>query len=393
MRRKSCLKVAAILAILTMALASAPGARGAGKEKVLYAFKGGNDGTTPIGVLVADAAGNLYGVTLSGGAYGAGTVFELTRSGKAWMEVVLHAFGAVDDGADPYNLIIDGSGKIYGTTVAGGGAQELCSEGCGTVFALTRNSKGRWSEQVIHRFKPSQGDGSGPYGMLIRDASGNIYGTTSQGGTGSCNGGCGTVFEMRRGKGSAWNAGVLYSFLGSDDGSWLYGGLVMDAKGTMYGTTGEGGPNNSGTVFQMALSGGKWVKTTLYSFGGYPDGETPTDSSLVLGKSGNLYGTTQNGGSYACGCCGCGTVFELSGSNGEWTESILHDFTGKKDEAYPFGPILDGAGDLYGKRRVRRECRREPSLSWFLPRAANGRSALSMVFGRAMADTRRRAEW
>jgi len=348
MQSKFCLRVAAVLAVLTMAFAPAPGAWAASKEKVLYAFKGGKDGTTPVGVLVADAAGNLYGVTLSGGAYGGGTVFKLTPSGTGWKETVLHAFGNGNDGVNPYNLILDGTGNIYGTTAAGGGAQKLCSEGCGVVYAVTRNSKGNWSEKVIHRFHPEQGDGGAPNGALILDATGNIYGTTTQGGTGSCNGGCGTVFEMSPAKDKGWEERVLYSFAGGDDGSFPYAGLLFDAKGDMYSTTSEGGPSNNGTVFELAFSGGKWVKNILHSFGGYPDGELPGSGSLVSDKAGNLYGSTQVGGSYACGCCGCGTVFELQDSNGEWSESILHDFSGKKDDRYPFGPIFDGKGDLYG---------------------------------------------
>jgi len=350
MRWKSCLREMALLAIFITSLALVPDAWAGGKEKVLYAFKGGNDGTAPVGALVADASGNLYGVTLSGGINGTGTVFQLAPSGKSWKETVLHTFGSGNDGAEPYNLTLGDAGKIYGTTVAGGGAQQLCSEGCGTVFALTRDAQGKWSEKVIHRFKPEQGDGAGPYGALILDASGTLYGTTSQGGTGSCNGGCGTVFEMTSGKGKQWTEQVLYSFAGGGDGSWLYGGLLMNAKGdTMYGTTGEGGQYGNGTIFQIALSGGTWTKTTLYNFRGYPtDGETPGDSSLIFDNVGNLYGTTAYGGTHACGCCGCGTVFELHSSNGHWSERILHDFSGEKDDRYPFGPILGGNGHLYG---------------------------------------------
>ena len=336
------------LAILTGPSLSVPDVWAAGKEKVLYAFKGGRDGTTPVGVLVADAAGNLYGVTLSGGAYGGGTVFRLVPSDTGWKESVLHAFGKGDDGVSPYNLVLDGGGSIYGTTAGGGGAQKLCPEGCGVVYAITRDPQGIWSEKVVHRFQPEQGDGSTPNGALILDAKGNIYGTTTQGGTGSCNGGCGTAFEMTPAKDGSWNERVLYSFAGGDDGSFPYAGLLFGANGDMYGTTSEGGPNNNGTVFQLASSNGKRVKSTLYSFGGYPDGELPGSSSLVADKAGNLYGTTQVGGSFACGCCGCGTVFELRDLSGEWTENILHDFSGKKDDRYPFGPILDGAGNVCG---------------------------------------------
>jgi uncharacterized repeat protein (TIGR03803 family) len=152
---------------------------------------------------------------------------------------------------------------------------------------------------------------------------------------------------MMPNKGKGWSERVLYSFTGGDDGSWLYGGLTVDATGAMYGTTGEGGQYDNGTVFQMILSGGKWTKTTLHSFRGYPDGGSPAET-LVRGKSGQLYGTTAYGGTHACGCCGCGTVFELRKSNGQWTVGVVHDFTGRKDGRYPGSLLVDKMGDLYG---------------------------------------------
>jgi uncharacterized repeat protein (TIGR03803 family) len=349
MQQKSCSKPIVVFAILTMALVLVPSTQAASNERVLYSFKGGLDGMTPVGTLAADAAGNLYGVTLSGGTYGGGTVFKLTPSGKTWKGVVLHAFGRGNDGVNPYSVTLDSAGNVYGVTAIGGGAQKLCSEGCGTVLELTKDSRGKWSDKIIHRFRPEQGDGAIPEGALILDATGNIYGTTIQGGTGSCNGGCGSVFEMSPAKGNGWNERVLYSFAGGSDGSFPYAGPVFDPHGSIYGTTYEGGAYGYGTVFRLVESSGQWTEEILYSFGTYPDGEGPGNSPLILDKKGNLYGTTAYGGSFACGCCGCGTVFALQrSSRGEWPESILHDFSGGKDDRYPFGVIFDEGGDLYG---------------------------------------------
>ena len=196
--------------LTTLALTSVSWA--ADKEKVLYAFNGGNDGEGPAGYPILDASGNLYGATVSGGPYGLGTVFELARSGKGWKESVLHSFGSGNDGANPYGLTIDGSGNMYGTTSIGGGAQKLCSEGCGTVncgeghgcgvvyevtpysgvaFELSPPSDGGgWTETILRRFT---GDNSGPNSGLTWGESGFLYGATWGGGKYDD----GTVFELQ----------------------------------------------------------------------------------------------------------------------------------------------------------------------------------------------------
>ncbi len=347
MQWKSCSRMMVVFAMFAMALVLAPGAWAGGKEKVLYSFKGGSDGATPVGTLVADNAGTLYGVSVYGGAYGNGTVFELKRSGTDWKETVLHTFGKGNDGDGPYGLTLDSVGNIYGTTAAGGGAQKLCSEGCGTVFELTRDSHGSWAETVIHRFEPGQGDGAIPYAGVVLGPTGNIYGATAYGGTGSCNGGCGTVFELTPSKGR-WVERVIYSF-NDTDGRYASNGLILDAKGNLYGGTAEGGVYSYGVVFELTRSSkSRWSEKVLYNFN-YYDGAYPA-GALIFDEAGALYGATESGGGYSCGCCGCGALFALTaGSNGQWSETILHHFTGAKDGRYPSGPLLmSKAGNLYG---------------------------------------------
>jgi uncharacterized repeat protein (TIGR03803 family) len=273
-------------------------------ETTLYAFKGGSDGGYPNGGLVSDSEGNLFG-TSGGGAYGYGTVFELTPGLNGWTETVIYAFRGQGDGVRPLaGLIFDGSGNLYGTTSAGGTGQ--CADGCGTVFELVRASG--WTEQVLYKFKGSQGDGQVPFASLIFDAAGNLYGTTGQGGAGAG----GTVFELAPSDDGQWSESVLYGFSGPD-GKQPIGGVTFDAAGNLYGTTvigGSGSCSNGnqqdagcGVVFKLTPTGdGKWRESGLYSFTGGTDGANP-EASLVLDSLGNFYGTAQDGGA------GCGGVF------------------------------------------------------------------------------------
>jgi len=244
----------------------------AGKEKVLYKFKGGLDGANPAGGLVRDSLGNLYGTTANG-ALGCGTVFEITSG----TENQLYAFTGVGDGCNPLaGLVADSSGDLFGTTANGG-------VGYGTVFEVTSGI-----EEILYIFEGGS-DGAYPVAGLIMDSSGDLYGTTQQGGGANCGGnGCGTVFEVFEGGGEL----LLYSFTGAPDGANPYGSVVMDGNGNLYGTTFGGGSNNSGTVFEVAASG---AETILHSFGGYPDGVYPA-AGLVFDSDGHLYGTTTAGG-------------------------------------------------------------------------------------------------
>jgi len=308
-----------------------------GQEHVLHAFNG-RDGVHAVGSLIFDLAGNLYGTTLDGGddRCECGTVFQLspTVNGK-WTRTVLHRFTG-KDGANPFaGLISDSAGNLYGTTWLGGRAASPCDSNCGVVFKLSPGAKGEWTEAILHEFNDK--DGAAPYAGVIFDSAGNLYGTTSAGG----NAGMGTVFRLSSGPNGRWTETVLHSFNGQD-GANPYAGVTFDASGNLYGTTFSTTTGMS-TVFRLTPGpNGKWTHTVLHTFDG-EDGAQAYAGVSVDGQ-GSLYGATATGGAY-----GWGVIFKLSPqSNGEWIESILHEFNGK-DGAEPYaGPILDAAGNLYG---------------------------------------------
>ena len=277
-------------------------------ETALYrfGFNGGPDGQQPWASLVFDASGNLYGTTGEGGSFYVGTAFELTPNGSgSWTETQIYSFGNGSDGTTPVaGMIFDASGNLYGTTSAGG------TYGFGTVFELTPNGSGSWTETVLYNFGPAP-DGQEPLAGLVFDAAGNLYGTTEQGGNlgfpcGTY--GCGTVFELTPNGSGGWTETILHRFgYGTDGLQPLYGSLIFDAAGNLYGTTREGGTYSTGTVFELMPNGdGSWTETVLYSFGNGMDGFYPF-GSLTFDAAGNLYGTTDAGGTYDLG-----TVFELT---------------------------------------------------------------------------------
>jgi uncharacterized repeat protein (TIGR03803 family) len=329
----------------------APNSSGGWTQTVLYSFKGNGDGCSPAAALVIDAQGNLYGTTLKGGVgsncSGYGTVFELSPTSKGgWKETVLYSFHGGNDGAEPNGLVLDPAGNLYGTTF--GSNNTGCNTGCGTAFQLTRNSAGGWSETILHSFGTGS-DGAHPTASLVSDAAGNLYGTTQNGGTS----GYGTVFELMPGPQGTWVESVLYSFSGGADGSTPEGTVVVNSAGNIYGAAYYGGGFSSGAVFELKPNGNStWNESVLYSFGATPgDGLNPL--SVVLDNSGNLYGTTGSGGGMTTVCYpgnGCGTVFQLTQiSGGQWTETILHSFTGHDDGAVPSGGLILGpGGNLYG---------------------------------------------
>ncbi len=316
-------------------------------ETVLHSFGNGTDGAYPYAALIFDAAGNLYGTTLEGGIHGDGTVFELSpREDGGWTETVLHSFDGGNHGRYPNgSLIFDVAGNLYGATSEGG------TQDGGTVFELSPRQDGGWTETVLRNFGHG-GDGADPNGGLIFDAAGNLYGTTSQGGVHDClEGGCGTVFELTPNGSGGWTETVLHSFGNGTDGNYPDGGLIFDAAGNLYGTTSEGGIHLScnegcGTVFELSpRESGGYTETVLHNFGSGADGQQPY-ASLIFDADGNLYGTTSEGGIHVYG----GTVFELSPrDNGGWTERVLHSFGSGTDGQQPFaGLIFDSAGNLYG---------------------------------------------
>jgi uncharacterized repeat protein (TIGR03803 family) len=314
------------------------------KESVLYRFKGGTDGATPTAGLVADASGNLYGTTYAGGTSSLGTVFEVSPPGTVWTETVLYSFAGGNDGANPYgNLIFDKAGNLYGTTSAGG-ASANCTGGCGTVFELSppATQGASWAETVLYSFS-GQSDGATPYAGVIIDKSGNLYGTTLNGGSL----GLGTIFELTppAAQGDSWTETVLHTFGKGSDGGHPVAGLAFGLRGAIFGTTSTGsGKAAFGTVFKLkppATQGGSWTERVLYHFKGGTDGSVP-NAALVVDKTGNLYGTTFVGGG-----AGFGTIFEIA--FGSWTETVIYNFTGGGDGASPAAGLLrDKTGNLYG---------------------------------------------
>ncbi len=313
--------------------------------KVLYSFNpsNGTDGSNPEAGVVLDAAGNLYGTDASGGTNNLGTVFELPTSFvRGWSDKVLREFGSSTDGYQPASpLVLDASGKLYGTTSGGG------RFGGGMVFELMPQGNGTWRENVLHNFINNNRDGAESYAGLTFDAAGNLFGTTCVGGANNE----GTVFELSPAAGGAWSEKVIYSFRGKvnhfADGWCPQAGVAFDAAGNLYGTTAYGGPgNNYGIVFQLSpLPGGGWKETIIHSFNkDGVDGYLPL-GNLAVDSAGSVYGVTHNGGP-----SDYGTVFKLTASGSGWTETILHDFNNDgADGYYPVGGlILDGAGDIFG---------------------------------------------
>jgi len=321
---------------------------------VLYNFAGA-DGAGPEAGLARDKAGNLYGTTFGGGGHGWGTVFELTpRAGGGWTEKVLHSFNLNGkDGAFPTaGVVLDAAGNLYGTTLEGGNFSSECEYGCGTVFELTPEAGGGWTEKVIHSFNSQ--DGFAPWGAgVILDAVGNLYGSTMYGGRGTCNNdgapGCGTVFELTPKAGGGWAEKVLYSFKNNGkDGFYPQASLIFDAAGNLYGTTVGGGTGGYGTVFElMPTERGTWTEKVLHGFNGSDGGGGPY-SSLIFDSSGNLYGTITGNGNCNSGN-GCGSVFELiPQAGGTWTGKVLHKFNGADGDSPHADLILDASGNLYG---------------------------------------------
>ena len=222
-------------------------ADGSWKEKVLYSFAGGiKDGGGPEAGLIFDTTGNLYGTTNAGGANNEGTVFKLMpQADGSWKEKVLYSFiGGIKDGGGPSaGLIFDTAGNLFGTT-AGGGAY-----GRGVVFQLTPNSNGSWKEKLLHQFTAGK-DGGYPNAGLIFDHAGNLYGTTTYGGPNDCAGSCGVVFRLAPRSKSGWRETVLHTFSGRP-GANPVAGVIFDAAGNLYGTTHGDTYNTFGSVFEI----------------------------------------------------------------------------------------------------------------------------------------------
>jgi uncharacterized repeat protein (TIGR03803 family) len=267
-----------------------PKSGGGWTEKVIYNFSAtGADGTAPSAGMTIAADGTMYSTTPDGGAFEAGTVFSLKKTSKGWKQTVIQNLNGSSNGGFPYEgLMMDTAGNLYGAAPTGG------ASGQGVIYRLSLTKKG-WVETVLHSFTGQNGDGAGLYWIdLISDKSGNIYGATSFGGTN----GTGTVWELVYSETKkTYSESILYEFgaSGSGDGNNPYGGLAMDTKGNLYGTTLYGGPSNIGTFYKLTRQGKTWKETILHSFVGANDGNEPTGNPYI-DATGRLYGMTQTGG-------------------------------------------------------------------------------------------------
>ena len=300
----------------------------------LYKFGQHNDAAVPYAGVVLGPDGSLYGTTYAGGTNDAGTVFNLRPPARfppnifaPWTETVLHSFGGGTDGVNPYDAVtFDAVGNIYGTTSGGG------SYGPGTVFELSP-SAGGWTESVIYNF--SGPNGAFPFSNVIFDNTGNLYGTTLQGGS---DGRFGAIYELTYLAGVGWSESFLYSFTDPTTGAEPYAGLTFGPSGNLYGSAADG----VGVIFQLTPFNGTWSYSSLYGSGG---GIEPCGAlgSLVTDAAGNLYGTTNCDGGAA------GSIFKMTHINGGWTYTTLYGFTGGDDGAYPQASVaFDANGNLYG---------------------------------------------
>jgi len=338
--RKTSASIRAGAIVLCGVAALAASATQARTYSTLFSFSG-TDGAVPRAAVTADKDGNLYGTTQNGGDLticgqsGCGTVFKIAPGGG---QSVLHVFEGKNqgDGSLPYGaLILDKDGNLYGTTVGGGGNSSL-----GTVFKLAPDG----TETILHAFTGSNsGDGSAPSAGLVRHGS-NLYGTTVAGGNTGCNSqGCGTVYKVA----SDGTESIVYVFPGgSDGGTPGNGALVKDDAGNLYGTTVAGGDLDCGSagcglVYKLTRHG---QETVLHRFTGGTDGADPV-AGLTIDAEGSLYGTTALGGG-ACANLGCGTIYKIAPDG---TYSVQYAFTNGSDGGYPFAaPLLDRKGNLYG---------------------------------------------
>lgn len=402
MTRKSSAVVKSVLLVTALAVGLSSMAM-AGTETVVHAFLGQTDTGFPNSGLVADSAGNLYGLTYENG----GAVFELTPDGNGgWNYNVIYGFTGFSDGfypVDPAGVAIDSQGNLYGTCGNGGDYNN------GAVWELSKGSDGVWRVARTYGFTGSGSDGSEPEASVLLDSAGNVYGTTSGGGSS----GAGTVFKLTP-SGNGWTEQTLHSFTFGSDGARPRSSLIMDRAGNLYGTTLLGGASGNGVVFKLHPVGGSWVENVLYAFTGNPDGSdgfaplgnltfdsagriygaTQADTSgyggyggvfrltpspnaprtveqpwritwlhhfngsdgwepsygVTLDSHGNVYGSTQYGGQNLQACnAGCGVVFELTPSGQSWTENVLYGFTGGSDGGNPLGNVfVDNAGNVYG---------------------------------------------
>ena len=313
-------------------------------ESVLYALSG-DAGAYPAAGMVADSAGNLYGVSADGDlAYGA--VFKLTPSPSGYIETTLHIFKKSDneDGGSPRGaLVIDGAGALYGTTIMGGGFN------WGTVFKLTPTSS-TYSYSIIYRFQGWPTDGAQPQAAVTLGPDGVLFGTTGVGGPDNA----GTVFELRPGSG-AYTETILHSFKAGDGGNTPVAPVILAPGGKLFGTTSLGGPTGCsgrwgcGTAFELAPSKNGYRERVIYRFGSRTEDAAGPVAPLVRDDSGNLFGTAGGGRCAGRFDFACGTVYELHPEGSGYHETVLYRFGGGADGSHPEGGLLLGPkGALFG---------------------------------------------
>lgn len=346
------------LAIAFLLAVVAPQAAEAQTYRVIHNFTGGNggrDGAIPENGLTRDNAGNLYGTTLHGGngpctgddgLSGCGTVFQLKHVGPGWIFNPIYNFVGGTDGAGPWGRVIFGpDGNLYGTTTAGGegDCQNYGYSGCGTVYRLSPPAHMcaafvcPWTETTLYRFSGGLA-GALPYGTVVFDQSGSIYGTT-YGGTDT-----GVVYKLTP-SGGGWTESVIYKFGsgGGGDANGAFTGLTIDQAGNLYGTTNGGGSYHYGAVYGLTPSGSDWVETVLHSFQTGSDGEGSA-AGLIFDNLGNLYSATAMGGPG-----GGGVVFQLTPLDGSWAFNLLYALPGSGGYEGPSDILaMDAAGNLYG---------------------------------------------
>ncbi len=362
MTMKNFTKQIALWAVVALLLVVVPIAASAQQwtETVLHNFTGNQDGKGPEDVWPLN--GNWYGLTAFGGiascnhGMGCGTAYQLTPSGGGWTKTEIYTFGvAPSDGNSPLGgLISDGDGNLYGATERGG------KYSGGTVFELSPGPDGTWTEKVLNAFGNGSSDGLFPGGRLVFDTNGNLYGSTSGGGGNNCS--CGTVFKLSPSPSGSWTESIIFDFdtSGGQNGYMPNPGLIFDTAGNLYGTTFSGytgSLQNAGVVYQLVPQpSGTWTMNTLHTFPTPTTGTFGEDGAyplagLLIDPSGNLFGTTQAGGIHLCNgsCVSYGTVYEISPSGGGWKEQVIYKFTNTNGDGY-FAlsvPIADSNGNLY----------------------------------------------
>ena len=305
--------------------------------QLLHSFGNGLDGGDPPAGPTLDHNGDVVGPI--------NNVYQLSHYGSGWLFSLLYDFLGGNDGLAPDSELTAGpDGLLYGTTYYGGGNGCYVGLGCGTVYRLRPPADvpvrvfAGGSDEILYHFTDGS-DGSGPNGRLIFDAAGNIYGTTTNGGTN----GLGSVYELTPGT-SGWTYHLLYSFTGGAEGARPLSDLMFDQGGSLYGATYTGGFSNCGTIYELTPSGGAWTRQTLYAFHGTTDSGNPL--GLVMDSAGILYGNTIGAGCYRGVCyqgVGASTVFQLTPSNGSWNYTVLNNYSG----LYEADISIDPAGSLY----------------------------------------------